>query len=237
MNWEDLKVYRPLKKEDLKAAYKDFTKIVAENLLNEGFESRGRKLIRQSNDLLHIIHLDTRGSWMGTSESFKTEISICSVYDTDTFILNYELSATKKIEELVPKIRNHYRITQEYTLLADFITRKIREYVLPYLSKFQTSKDVLNNRKMFKLDNVSEITERNSNLILFCELTNKIDEDSSEILRNRISKLKSIISGATSIENEEFLLNLIQEKNWDKINEILIDNKKQVFKKLKFKEK
>jgi hypothetical protein len=237
MNWEDLKVYRPLKKEDLKTAYKDFTKIVAENLLNVGFESRGRKLIRQSNDLLHIIHLDTRGSWMGTSDSFKTEISICSVFDTDTFILNYELTATKKIEELVPKIRNHYRITQEYTLLADFMARKMREYILPYFSKFQTSKDVLNNRKMFKLDNVSEITERNSNLILFCELTNKIDIDSSEILRNRISKLKSIISATTSIENDEFLLNLIQEKNWDKINEILIDNKKQVFKKLKFKEK
>ena len=38
MNWEDLKVYRPLKKEELKTAYKDFTKIVAENLLQDGFE-------------------------------------------------------------------------------------------------------------------------------------------------------------------------------------------------------
>lgn len=234
MNWEDLTVYKPLKKEDLKTAYKDFTKIVADNLIHYGFENRGRKLIRQSNDLLHIIHFDTRGSWMGTSESFKTEISICSVYDTETFILNYELTASKKIEDLVPKIKNYYRITQEYKLLADFITRKIREYVLTYFSHYQTSKEVLNNRKMFKLDNVSEITERNSNLILFCELTNKIDRDSSEILRNRISKLKSIISAATSIEKDEFLLNLIQEKNWDKINEILIDNKKQVFKKLKF---
>lgn len=237
MNWEDLKVYRPLIKEDLKTAYKDFTKIVAENLLQDGFESRGRKLIRQSNDLLHIVHLDSRGSWMGTSDSFKTEISICSVYDTDTFVFNYELTASRKIEDFVPKIRNHYRITQEYSLLADFLTRKIREYILPYFSKFQTSKDVLNNRKMFKLDNLSEITERNSNLILFCELTNKIDIDSSVILRNRISKLKNIVSATPSIENAEFLLNLIHEKNWDKIDEILIENKKQVFKKLKIKEK
>ncbi len=51
MNWEDLKVYRPLKKEDLKTAYKDFTKIIADNLRADGFELKGRKLIKQSNDL------------------------------------------------------------------------------------------------------------------------------------------------------------------------------------------
>src|SRR5690606_30536247 len=141
MNWEDLKVYRPLKKEELKTAYKDFTKIIADNLLVDGYELKGRKLIKQSNDLFHIIHLDTRGSWMGISDSFKTEISICSVYDTDTFILNYELTASKKIEDLVPKIRNYYRITQEYLLLADFLTRKIRESILPYFSQYKSSKD------------------------------------------------------------------------------------------------
>ena len=143
MNWEDLTVYTPLKKEGLQTAYKDFTKIVAGSLVQDGFELRGRKLIKKSDDLFHIVHLDTRGSWMGTSDSFKTEISICSVYDTDTFVLNYELTASKKIEDLVPKIRNYYRITQEYPLLADFLTRKIRESILPYFSQYQTSKDVL----------------------------------------------------------------------------------------------
>ena len=149
MNWEDLKVYRPLKKEELKTAYKDFTKIIADNLLVFGYELKGRKLVKQSNDLFHIIHLDTRGSWMGTSDSFKTEISICSIYDTDTFILNYELTASKKIEDLVPKIRNYYRISQEYPILADFLTRKIRESILPYFSQYESSKDILNKTIKF----------------------------------------------------------------------------------------
>ena len=237
MNWEDLKVYRPLKKEELKTAYKDFTKIVAENLLEDGFELKGRKLFKQSNDLFHIVHLDTRGSWTGISDSFKTEISICSVYDTETFILNYELTASRKIEDLVPNIRNYYRITKEYPLLADFLTRKIREKVLPYFSQYKTSKDILNNRKKIKLDNVSEITERKSNLILYCEITNKIDKVSSEILSTRLARLRNLKNVDSSIKEADDLLHLIQDKNWEKINEILIDNKRQVFKKLKIKEK
>lgn len=237
MNWEDLKIYRPLKKEDLKTAYKDFTKIVAENLIQDGFELKGRKLFKQSNDLFHIVHLDTRGSWTGISDSFKTEISICSVYDTETFILNYELTASRKIEDLVPNIRNYYRITEEYQLLADFLTRKIREKVLPYFSQYKTSKDILNNRGKFKLDNVSEITERNSNLILYCELTNKIDKVSSEILSTRLARLRNLKNVDSSIKVAVDLLHLIQDKNWEKINEILIDNKRQVFKKLKIKDK
>ena len=237
MNWEDLTVYRPLKKEDLKSAYKDFSKIVADHLLQNGFEVRGRKLIKQSGDLFHIIHLDTRGSWMGISEYFKTEISICSIYDIDTFILNYELTASKKIEDLVPKIRNYSRITQEYPLLADFLTRKIREYILPYLSHYQTSKDVLSNRKKFKFDSLTDIMERNSNLILYCELTNNVNLVSSEILKMRLTKLKNIKSDISTIKKDEIFLHLIQERNWGKINEILIDNKEQIFKKLKIKEK
>lgn len=232
-----LKSIQTIKEGRIKNSVQDFTKIVAENLLQDGFELKGRKLFKQSNDLFHIVHLDTRGSWTGISDSFKTEISICSVYDTETFILNYELTASRKIEDLVPNIRNYYRITQEYPLLADFLTRKIREKVLPYFSQYKTSKDILNNRKKFKLDNVSEITERNSNLILYCELTNKIDKVSSEILSTRLARLRNLKNVDSSIKEADDLLHLIQDKNWEKINEILIDNKRQVLKKLKIKEK
>lgn len=235
MNWEDLKVYRPLKKEELKTAYKDFTKIIADNLLVDGYELKGRKLIKQSNDLFHIIHLDTRGSWMGISDSFKTEISICSVYDTDTFILNYELTASKKIEDLVPKIRNYYRITQEYLLLADFLTRKIRESILPYFSQYKSSKDILNNLSKFKLDNTTEITERNSNLIIYCELANKTDLKSAEILIDRLTKYRKINVDDKIIKHTELLLDLIQKSKWEEVEKLLDDNKRQVFKKLKIK--
>lgn len=235
MNWEDLKVYRPLKKEDLKTAYKDFTKIIADNLRADGFELKGRKLIKQSNDLFHIIHIDTRGSWTGISNSFRTEISICSIYDTDTFILNYELTASKKIEDLIPKIRDYYRITQEYPLLADFLARKIRESVLPYFSQYKSSRDILNNLTKFKLDNVSEITERNSNLVLYCELANKTDLKSSEILIDRLTKYRKIKVDDKILKHTELLLNLIQSNNWEAVNNLLNDNKRQVFKKLKIK--
>lgn len=236
MNWEDLKVYRPLKKEELKTAYKDFTKIIADNLLVDGYELKGRKLIKQSEDLFHIIHLDTRGSWMGTSDSFKIEISICSVYDTDTLILNYELTAVKKIEDLVPKIRNYYRITQEYTLLADFLTKKIRESILPYFSQYKSSRYVLNQLTKFKLDNTTEITERNSNLILYCELANKTVIKSAEILINRLAKYRKINIDSKIIKQTEQLLGLIQGHQWKEVDNLLNDNKRQVFKKLKIKE-
>lgn len=230
MKWEDLKVYKPLKKEDLKNAYKEFTQIVAKNLNQYGFELKGRKLIKQSNNLFHIIHLDTRGSWMGISDSFKTEISICAICDTDTFVLNYELTASKTIEELIPKIRNHYRISQEYQLLADFITRKIVETILPYFSNYKTSKDILNNKAKFNLE---KIHERNENLILYCELSNNMVKDSFEILTKRLIKIKSV--NINDNTEEELLLNLMQEKNWVRIIEILSDKKEIVFKKLKLK--
>lgn len=236
MNWEDLKVYKPLKKEELKTAHKDFTKIMADNLLADGYELKGRKLVKQSTDLFHIIHLDTRGSWMGTSDSFKTEISICSVYDTDTFILNYELTASKKIEDLVPKIKNYYRVTQEYSLLADFLTRKIRESILPYFSQYKSSKDILNQLTKFKLDNPTEITERNSNLILFSELANKTVIKSTEILTDRLTKYRNIKADDKIIKQTEWLLSLIQGRQWEEIDNLLSDNKRLVFKKLKIKE-
>lgn len=235
MKWEDLKFYKPLKKEDLKEAYKDFTKLVADHLRQDGFELKGRKLIKQSHDLFHIIHLDNRGSWTGTSDHFKTEISICSIYDTDTFILNYELTASKKIEELVQKIRNNYRINQEYPLLAEYLTRKIREYVMPYFSNFKSSKDILNNRTKFKVDKMSEIKERNQNLILYCELINNINIESSKILSERLIEFENKNSNLLAPNDEDLLLKLIQEKNWEKINEILLDKKEKIFKKLKIK--
>ncbi|TCD29071.1 hypothetical protein EZ456_02610 [Pedobacter psychrodurus] len=232
MNWEDLKVYTPLKKERLKTAYKDLTKIIADNLSADGFKLKGRKLIKQSNDLFHIIHLDTRGSWMGTSDGFKTEISICSIYDADTFILNYELTASKKIEDLIAKIRNYYRITQEYPLLADFLTRKIRESILPYFSQYKSSRDVLNNLTKFKLDNITEITERNANLILYCELANKAALKSSEILIDRLTKYRKIKLDDKIVKHTEFLLSLINGKL---LKKCLTTTKDKYLKNLKLK--
>ena len=236
MKWEELPGYKLLKKEEIKTAYVDFTKVVDNYLIDSGFTLKGRKLVKQSNDLFHIMHLDTRGSWMGVSDSFKTEISICSIYDRETFILNYELTASKSIESLIPKIRNYYRITQEYPLLAEFLSRKIKEKIIPYFSKYQSSKDVLKNRKDFKLDNLTDITERNSNLLLYCELANKINKSSSIILQNRLNRYEKFKLEAPIATETRELLTLIEKNDWDNIEKLLLENKKQVFKKLKIKD-
>jgi len=139
------------------------------------------------------------------------------------------------IQNLIPKIKNYYRITEEYALLADFLVRKIRESILPYFSQFRNSKDILNCPVQFKLDNLSEMTERNENLILYCELANNIDVVSSKILNEHLSKLKKIDASLPKIKEYESTLNLILEKNWNRIDEILADNKQKILKKLKIK--
>src|SRR4051794_28587175 len=158
MKWEELKVYKPLTKEELKAAFKDFTKIIADNLKPFGFSLYGRKLVAVSNDLFHIIHIDTRGSWSGVNAYFQTEISIVAVSDKSPFIRGFELTGSKKFEDIVIGIKDNYRITKEYPLLADFLTRKTIEKVLPYFDRYDNSKKILNDRKLYKL---GDLVERN----------------------------------------------------------------------------
>jgi hypothetical protein len=145
------------------------------------------------------------------------------------------LTASRKIEDLIPKIRNHYRITQEYALLADFLIRKIRESIFPYFSQYTSSRDVLNNLTKFKLDNITEITERNTNLILFCALANRTSLKSSELLEDRLTKYRKIKVDDKAVKHTEMLLNLIHGKKWEAVDEILDDNKRQIFSKLKIK--
>lgn len=61
MNWEDLKFYKPLEKSELSEAKKSIENIIAERLAPFGFRKVGRKLIRKSDDIIHLIHLDSRG--------------------------------------------------------------------------------------------------------------------------------------------------------------------------------
>lgn len=234
MRWEDLKVYRPLSKEELKPAFKDFTKITADSLKPFGFSLHGRKLIALSNDLLQIIHLDTRGSWAGVNEYFKTEISIVAVSDKSPFIRGFELTGIKKIEDIVIGIRDSYRITQEYHLLADFMTRKIIEHVLPYFDKFNNSKKILDDRRSFKIGDVSQ---GNDNLILFCELQNKMNIEAGKMIDKNLAFYSSLNPDRSKLkeyfEELELYKSGLQANDWSAIDQKLEANKIQVFKKLK----
>ena len=235
MNWEDLSVYRPLIKEDLKAAKKDLTNLVANEFVDDGFVLRERKLYRLSNDILQVIHIDTRGTWMGASEYFKVYISICSVYDIDSLVKGYDDLTNIGIDKLMPEIRDHERITQEYPLLADYLNRKIRESVLPYLFQFKSSNDVLNHFDKIKLNRDSNDLKWNDNLILFSELANKNIVRSTEILDKKLTWLKQSDLNDIAIQETELLSKLVNERNWDEIETLLIERKQMVFKKLKLK--
>ena len=162
MKWEDLKVYRPLTKEELKPAFKDFTKIIADNLGHFGFELKGRKIQRIVNDVLQTIHIDTRGSWTGINENYKIEISVAPL--CNNLFIDGELSGTKRIEDLIPKIRNHYRVTQEYKLLADFITRQIIDKVLNYFDQFNSTQKIIQNPEQFP---TGDMGQKNDAVIIF----------------------------------------------------------------------
>lgn len=233
MKWEDLTVYKILSKEELSIAKKEIENIIFKNLQPYGFKKSGRKLIRKSEDLFHIIHLDTRGSWMGASKSLNTEISLVSVYDTEVFLDNYELTGRKYIQDLIPKIKNYYQITQEYQLFADFISRKLIKYAIPYFDRFKNSKDILSNSRIFKTDYTSEILERNQNLILYCELTNHINKNSSQILNDKIESMEKAKNYSSKFHETKSIKEIIEKKDWLEIDKILKTKENLVLRKLK----
>ncbi|MEZ2334168.1 hypothetical protein AB6735_00980 [Mucilaginibacter sp. RCC_168] len=237
IQWEDLTIYQPLKKEDLKQSYKHFTDIIFHNLSHFDFNRYGRMLVKRSNELLHVIHLDTRGSWMGMSDRFNVEIAITTIYDEDSFIHNRGLAGVKKIEQIIPELRNFYRITQEYELLADFLTRKIIEFILPYFDKYRSSAQVLINSDDFDLHQIIAIHQSNSNLFLFCDLYNHHDEYALAILKERMEHYILLGADQTSpifIELQT-LFELVKQKNWSAVEEILIKKQTIVLKKLRLK--
>nr|WP_294789193.1 DUF4304 domain-containing protein [uncultured Flavobacterium sp.] len=183
MNWEDLKFYKPLEKAELANAKKSIEIIVIENLAPFGFSKSGRKLVRKSNDIIHLIHLDSRGSWQGSSNYLKTEFAIVSIFDTDIFVKNYEPISGSYITSLEPKLKNTYQITQEFNLFADYISRKIIEIILPYFDKYMSSKDVLNKGVQFG---------ETKNLKLLCELANSSTQN-QEINLNLEMKKNAVL--------------------------------------------
>ena len=235
MKSEDLKVYKPLNKEELKVAKKEILKHISENMLQFGFKLYGQKLIRKSNDLFHIIYLDMRGSWMGASSSLKTEIAIVSIYDTDIFIKNYELTSKQYIEDIIPGIRNYYQITKEYELFADYIFRNLMSNVIPYFEKFKSSKDIILKKSIFKTEKSIEILKRNPNLILYAEMSNQVNKLSQQIINDKIKLAENLNSDEENINELKLIKVNIETSQWEKISEILKEKNEKIIEKLKLK--
>lgn len=165
MKWEDLKVYRPIEKTELTYAKKIIESIISNRLEPYGFRKVGKKLIRKSNDLIHLIFLDSRGSWSGASNSLKIQVAIVSIYDVDILVNNYEPISNTFIENLKPDLKNYYQITQEYELFAQFISTKIEEIILPYFDKYTSSSDIIKKGiKHGSTKNLVELCEKSKNI-------------------------------------------------------------------------
>ncbi len=245
--WEDLEIYKKLPKSEIKTAYQNFIKIIACNLKTHGFVKRGRKLYRVSNDLVEIIDIDTRGSWLGLSNHFKIKICLMPLCWPDLSKEYYTVGGVD-IEKIIPNIKNHYRITCEYELLADYFTRKIVKHVLPYFKHFNSTEKVVRRIEFFNPKKILDLglqadSNKLSYLILFSEIKNHRNVYANEILIQIINQFEywKKFPDSNSGFNFKFyemykeLCELLKTEQWVEIDNWLLAIENIELKKLKFK--
>ena len=224
MKWEDLKVYKPLKKEELKKSFAEMTKQIYFHLKPYGFKKKGRKFLRLSNDLVEIIDIDFRGSWSGQNEYFETNLGLVPICKEKLTEAYYPIAKTE-LKLLNSSIKNHYRITSEYPLLADYLGRLLIENALPYFDKFNSTKKVSKRIRDFKYKSTcggSDIYQSHL-LVLYSELKNHNTKRPLFIINQQIEFIKHLINtssqetGKLEKELQEWLklLEKVNSKNWD----------------------
>jgi len=230
MKWEDLKVYKPLSKESLKPSFQEFVKLIGHKLEPHGFKNKGRKLLRLTNDLIEVIDLDYRGSWSGQNEYFETNLGLVP-YGWLALVNEYYPIARREIKELDQSLKNHYRLTQEYELLADYLYRAIVKSGLPYFDKYNSTEKIVKRTADFKHKTLSGGNDiYNSHLlVLFSELKQRTDKNASKIIAQQIDYLEHLsIDLQNSKRNAELtetvaawksLQKTVQSKNWAVLNE------------------
>ncbi|SDY06593.1 protein of unknown function [Lutibacter oricola] len=234
-DFEKIKVFKNLPKDQWKTAYKELNQIIAENLEEFGFKKKGRKHYRLTNDLLEVIDVDNRGSWLGATNSIEIRIGLVP-YCWEGLINEYHLVGSKRIDEIDKSIRKHFRISQEYKLLADYLSKRIISKILPFFDKYNSTDKILREPSIFPyFTKNGGIEIYNSQfLILFSELKQHKISKAIKILENEIEFVRRV----ENIETEEKLiglLKLIKTDNWNEIDNILEENEKNNLKKLRIK--
>ena len=115
--FEKIKVFKSLPKEEWKPVYNELNKIIGTNLKQYGFKKKGRKHYRLTNDLLEVIDVDNRGSWSGAKDDIEIRIGLVP-YCWKGLTNEYYLVGSKPLEEIDKTIRNHFRISKEYLILS-----------------------------------------------------------------------------------------------------------------------
>ena len=233
--FEKIKVFKSLPKEQWKPAYNELNKIIGANLRKYGFKKKGRKHYRLTNDLLEVIDIDNRGSWTGARDDIDIRIGLVP-YCWEGLTNEYYLIGSKKIEEIDRKIRKHFRISEEYSILADYLSQRLIKYALPFFEKYNSTKKITSKPYIFPFYSTCGGNDiyKSQFLILFSELKQHKVNKAIEILENEIEFQERFENVETDNKWKE-IKELIERKEWIHIDKILAENEKKELNKLKIK--
>ncbi len=233
--FEKIKVFKSLPKEQWKPAYNELNKIIGANLKEYGFKKKGRKHYRLTNDLLEVIDIDNRGSWTGATNDMKIRVGLVP-FCWEELTNEYYLIGSKKIEEIDKSIRKYFRISQGYLILADYLSERIINNILPFFEKYNSTEKIVNQSYAFPYYSKcggSDIYHSHF-LILFSELKQHKVKNAIEILDNEI-EFHLRLENDEIVNNWAKLKELIENKNWTEIDKILAENERKELNKLKIK--
>ncbi len=233
--FEQIKVFKSLPKEQWKTAYNELNKIISENLKEYGFKKKGRKHYRLTNDLLEVIDIDNRGSWTGATDDIEIRIGLVP-YCWEGLTNEYYLIGSKKIEEIDNTIRKHFRISEEYILLANYLSEKLISKALPFFEKYNSTKKITSQPYIFPLYSKCGGNDifKSQFLILFSELKQHKANNVIEIIENEI-ELHEKLENIEIVNNWKKLKELIERRSWTEIDKILSKIEQIELNKLKIK--
>lgn len=232
LKFEDIKVFKSLPKDQWKSAFNELNTIIGTNLKEYGFKKKGRKHYRLTNDLLEIIDIYNRGSWTGAKDDIEIRIGLVP-YCWQGLTDKYYLIGSKRIEEIDKSIRKHFRLSQEYLLLADYLSERIIINILPFFDTYNSTKKITSQPYIFPYYTKcgGEDVYNSQFLILFSELKQHKTKKAIEILDNEIEFGSDSLNQFTWRE----LKDLIENEKWEVVDRAFLENEKVILDKLKIK--
>lgn len=231
--FEKIKVFKSLPKQEWKSAFNELNKVIGVNLKGYGFKKKGRKHYRLTNDLLEVIDVDNRGSWSGAKNDIEIRIGLIP-FCWQGLTEEYYLVGSKRIEQVDTSIRKHFKISEEYLLLADYLSQRIIKNVFPFFEKYNSTEKITSQPYTFPYYSKCGGNDiyKSQFLILFSELKQHKSDKAIEILNNEIEYGSDSLNVITWSE----LKKLIEDKNWQEIDKIFAENEKNILEKLKIKQ-
>ncbi|MGS0527715.1 hypothetical protein ACU8V7_23550 [Zobellia nedashkovskayae] len=143
--------------------------------------------------------------------------------------------AQKKIEEIDTSIRKHFRISQEYLILADYLSERIINNILPFFDKYNSTKKIVSQSNIFpyQISHLS-INYNNHFLILFSEIKQRKINKSIQIL-DKLIEVGVLAENELEIKKWTEVKTLLKNKNWEATDNMLVENERRELTKLKIK--